>query len=59
MPVIPLLPATELALAAYSVTASVRGPGLPGQLGGAAATKELVCQPAEQATMDYTSGKVG
>jgi phosphate transport system ATP-binding protein len=38
---------------------TVRGPGSPGQLVEAASTKELFSQPAEQATIDYISGKVG
>jgi phosphate transport system ATP-binding protein len=38
---------------------TVRSPGSPGQLVEAASTQELFSQPAEQATMDYISGKVG
>ena len=38
---------------------TVRSPGSPGQLVEAASTKELFSQPAEQATMDYISGKIG
>jgi phosphate transport system ATP-binding protein len=38
---------------------TVRGPGQPGQLVEAASTRELFSQPAEQATMDYISGKIG
>jgi phosphate transport system ATP-binding protein len=38
---------------------TVRGPGEPGRLVEAASTKELFSQPAEQATIDYITGKVG
>ena len=38
---------------------TVSGPGQPGQLVEVAATKELFSQPAEQATVDYITGKVG
>ena len=38
---------------------TVRSPGAPGQLVEAANTQELFSQPAEQATMDYISGKIG
>jgi phosphate transport system ATP-binding protein len=38
---------------------TVTGPGEPGQLVEVAATRELFSQPAEQATVDYITGKVG
>jgi phosphate transport system ATP-binding protein len=38
---------------------TVSSPGAPGQLVEAANTQELFSQPAEQATMDYISGKIG
>jgi phosphate transport system ATP-binding protein len=38
---------------------TVTGPGKPGQLVEAAATKELFSNPSEKATVDYITGKVG
>jgi phosphate transport system ATP-binding protein len=38
---------------------TVNGPGEPGQLVEVASTRELFSQPAEQATVDYITGKVG
>ena len=38
---------------------TVTGPGEPGQLVEVASTTELFSQPAEQATVDYITGKVG
>jgi phosphate transport system ATP-binding protein len=38
---------------------TVSGPDQPGQLVEVAATKELFSRPAEQATVDYITGKIG
>jgi len=38
---------------------TVNGPGEPGQLVEVASTRELFSQPAEKATVDYITGKVG
>ena len=38
---------------------TVSGPGEPGQLVEVASTRELFSQPAEKATVDYITGKVG
>jgi phosphate transport system ATP-binding protein len=38
---------------------TLKGPGQPGQLVEASPTEDLFSNPAEQATMDYITGKVG
>jgi phosphate transport system ATP-binding protein len=43
----------------FTAFMTVDGPGEPGHVVEVSPTKELFSQPAEQATMDYITGKVG